>query len=142
MADQHLVAAVKAFRNCSLGGPESQKFLVADPDALVENHEALCLELLQLQRRMTVNFLQTAIGKSFPRLTPGECLAWAQRLDAGLKHIILKKKAEYKWKEVECCCLENHSAARTRSFSRRTFLELFQQTLFRFYCQKSSPFRQ
>ena len=91
MADQHLVAAVKAFRNCSPGGPESQKFLVADPDALVENHEALCLELLQLQRRMTVNFLQTAIGKSFPRLTPGECLAWAQRLDAGLKHIILKK---------------------------------------------------
>ena len=71
MADQHLVAAVKAFRNCSPGGPESQKFLVADPDALVENHEALCLELLQLQRRMTVNFLQTAIGKSFPRLTPG-----------------------------------------------------------------------
>ena len=54
----------------------------------------------------------------------------------------LEKKAEYKWKEVECCCLENHSAARTRSFSRRTFLELFQQTLFRFYCQKSSPFRQ
>ena len=100
MADQHLVAAVKAFRNCSPGGPESQKFLVADPDALVENHEALCLELLQLQRRMTVNFLQTAIGKSFPRLTPGECLAWAQRLDAGLKHIILKKKQSTSGKKL------------------------------------------
>ena len=36
MADQHLVAAVKAFRNCFPGGPESHKFLVADPDVLVE----------------------------------------------------------------------------------------------------------
>ena len=92
MADQHLVAAVKAFRNCSPGGPESHKFLVADPDVLVENHEELCLELLQLERRMTISFLQSAIGKAFPRLTAGECTAWAQRLDAGLKHILLKKK--------------------------------------------------
>ena len=67
MADQHLVAAVKAFRNCSPGGPESQKFLVADPDALVENHEALCLELLQLQRRMTVNFSTNRNRQKFPQ---------------------------------------------------------------------------
>ena len=48
VADQHLVAAVKAFRNCSPGGPESHKILAADPDVLEENHEELCLELLQL----------------------------------------------------------------------------------------------
>ena len=141
MADPHLMAAVKAFRNCSPGGPESQKFLVADPDVLVENHEEVCLELLQLHRRMTVNFLQTAIGKAFRRLTPGECTAWAQRLDAGLKHIVLKK-IEYNWKEVECCCLGSHSAARTRISSSRRFLELFfQQTFPRFYFQESFPFR-
>ena len=100
MADQHLVAAVKAFRNCSPGGPESHKFLVADPDVLVENHEELCLELLQLERRMTISFLQSAIGKAFPRLTAGECTAWAQRLDAGLKHILLKKKQSTSGKKL------------------------------------------
>ena len=97
MADQHLVAAVKAFRNCSPGGPESHKFLVADPDVLVENHEELCLELLQLERRMTISFLQSAIGKG---LTAGECTAWAQRLDAGLKHILLKKKQSTSGKKL------------------------------------------
>lgn len=92
MADQQFVAAVKAFRNCCPGFPESAKFLVADPDILVENHEDLCLELLCLQQRIAISFLQAASGKAFPRLTPGECAAWGQRLDAGLKHIILKKK--------------------------------------------------
>ena len=72
VADQHLVAAVKAFRNCSPGGPESHKILAADPDVLEENHEELCLELLQLQRRMTISFLPVSRAQHFVRTSAVE----------------------------------------------------------------------
>jgi len=72
VADQHLVAAVKAFRNCSPGGPESHKILAADPDVLEENHEELYLELLQLQRRMTISFLPVSRAQHFVRTSAVE----------------------------------------------------------------------
>ena len=49
---------------------------------------------------MTISFLQSAIGKAFPRLTAGECTAWDQRLDASLKHILLKKKQSTSGKKL------------------------------------------
>lgn len=100
MADQQLATCVRIFRNCCPGGPESQKFLVADPDVLVENYEELCLELLQLKKKIHVAFLSNVIGKAFPRLTSGECTAWAQRINAALKHILVKRKQSTSGKKL------------------------------------------
>lgn len=93
MAEDKLLKAVKIFRSICPEGPESTKFLVADPDTLICNYEELCLQLMLLDGRLTVPLLQKAISKAYGRLTSGECKAFAQRIQAGLAHIIVKKKS-------------------------------------------------
>lgn len=92
--------AVSALRNECTGGPVSTQYLVADPDVLVTNYEGLLLQLLRIPGRKTQSFLEKAIAKAFPRLTNGECKTFAQRLQAGLNHVQLKKKQSTSGKKL------------------------------------------
>lgn len=92
--------AVSALRNECTGGPVSTQYLVADPDVLVTNYEGLLLQLLRIPGRKTQSFLEKAIAKAFPRLTNGERKTFAQRLQAGLNHVQLKKKQSTSGKKL------------------------------------------
>ena len=92
--------AVSALRNECTGGPVSTQYLVADPDVLVTNFEGLLLQLLKIPGRKTQCFLEKATAKAFPRLTSGECKTFAQRLQAGLNHVLLKKKQSTSGKKL------------------------------------------
>ena len=94
------IQAVSALRNECTGGPVSTQYLVADPDVLVSNFEGLLLQLLKIPGRKTQCFLEKAIAKAFPRLTSGECQTFAQRLQAGLNHVQLKKKQSTSGKKL------------------------------------------
>ena len=100
MAQSKETQAVSALRNECTGGPVSTQYLVADPDVLVTNFEGLLLQLLKIQGRKTQSFLEKATAKAFPRLTAGECKTFAQRLQAGLNHVLLKKKQSTSGKKL------------------------------------------
>ena len=85
-----------------------------------------------------VNLLQTARGKAFPT-APGECTAWAQRPDVGLKHILLKKKQSTTGKKLNASVWR--IIQQLGPESPQGEVSSFQQTFPRFYCQKSFPFR-
>ena len=73
------------------GGPKSADYLQPDPDILCARLEDLLMDICRIQRRKTGKFLQTCIKEAWA-LSHGEVKTCAQRLQAGLEHIYLKKK--------------------------------------------------
>ena len=73
------------------GGPKSADYLQPDPDILCARLEDLLMDICRIQRRKTGKFLQNCIKEAWA-LSHGEVKTFAQRLQAGLEHIYLKKK--------------------------------------------------